>query len=533
MRNRSLIVFAAIIFLPLKVYLANDGDTTEVQQYLKLGNNKLSSKVLATVGDMKITAQEFMTSYEYGPAFVKRQKDSPRRYLNFMIYEKLLAQEGYIKGVDRSEELNAILSDIEADLATEELYRRNVWNKINITKEQIKSAAEKDKISLSLKWIYRPELKEIEEDYSKIKNGFPFDSLFVKQFSDSIDYEDRYMETNRFELERKNNLLGRIVDSLRPGEISLPIKTPDGAYIVKLESFSKEMITTESEREKISNDVRRALFKDKADRLSDEYVNKIMTEENPVIKREALNMLKAYLGKKILPEEVFNKWDLLKNIRTSHGDFNPADIGPYLEIRLVELKNGGITIKDFIRWYTTRSPYIKLGTKSHQALYLSVQQAVWRMVRDKLLTDIAYKQKLNNLNEVKLQKKWWKDKLVYSQMKLELAGSIKLTEERIKEYYEKNKRRFTDEKGEVKPFDEAKGDASSELLAYEYTRKLVNSVLGRKERVKIKINEELLDQLPIDIKEDPKAIDVYAVKNGGIFMRQAFPVIDYEWQFWN
>ena len=53
---------------------------------------------MAEVGNIRITAEEFVYSYEFGPAFPKRKEDSKRTYLNYMINEKLLSLYGYEKG---------------------------------------------------------------------------------------------------------------------------------------------------------------------------------------------------------------------------------------------------------------------------------------------------------------------------------------------------------------------------------------------------------------------------------------------------
>ena len=45
--------------------------------------------------------------------------------------------------------------------------------------------------------------------------------------------------------------------------------------------------------------------------------------------------------------------------------------------------------------------------------------------------------------------------------------------------------------------------------------------------------ERALKDLYVDTENDPRAIDVYSVKKGGIFPRPAFPTIDYEWQAWD
>jgi hypothetical protein len=528
--------FLSVLFFPVAALFASGKDSSEVKSFLNIDDSKYGKIIIASVGDMKITAQEFLTSYEFGPAFVKRENNSLRKYLDFMIYEKLLAKEGYSLGVDKSEDLKLILSDIEGDLATEQLYRKTIWNKIKLSNTEIEKGVKKEQVLVSLKWIFKPTLMEIEKDYMAIKNGAPFDSIFNSQFSSSTDstrYEDRSMEITRFKLERQNPLLSGIIDTLKAGQISLPIKTKDGCYIVKLDNESRNMIITESDLEKTKYDVEKVLFKERADSLSNQYVNGLLLSADPVIIRLTFNILKANIAKKILPEEQFLKWDMLKNIRPDYPDFYPENITPYLKNKLVQLKSGYLTLEDFLLWYKTREPYIRFNTKSHQALYESLQQIVWRMLRDKLLTETAYKMKLEKLDEVRLQKKWWQDKLVYSQMKLDIASSIKIDDNSLREYYEKNKIRYKNDKGEIRSFDDAKTDVKNDLYSYEYTKKVVNKVLGLKERVKISINDKALNSLPVDTKEDPKAIEVYTVKQGGTFMRQAFPTIDFEWQYWN
>ncbi|MGE5410708.1 MAG: hypothetical protein ACM3MI_07085, partial [Clostridiales bacterium] len=326
-------LFLSVLFFPVAALFASGNDSSEVKNFLNIDDSKYSSIIIASVGDMKITAQEFLTSYEFGPAFVKRENNSLRKYLDFMIYEKLLAKEGYSLGVDKSEDLRLILSDIEGDLATEQLYRKTIWDKIKISNTEIEKGVKKEQVLVSLKWIFRPTLMEIEKDYMAIKNGAPFDSIFNRQFSsstDSIRYEDRSMEITRFKLERQNPLLSGIIDTLKAGQISLPIKTKDGCYIVKLDNESRNMIITESDLEKTKHDVEKVLFKERADSLSNQYVNSLLLSAGPVIIRLTFNILKANIAKKILTEDQFVKWDILKNIRPDYPDFNPENITPYL-----------------------------------------------------------------------------------------------------------------------------------------------------------------------------------------------------------
>lgn len=531
-RNLYIALFWSL-FSCTSVLIAAGKDSTEIKPYSLWDDKKFSLLPVAQIGPISISAREFILSYEFGPAFTKKSKDSPRRYLEFMIYEKLLALEGYARGIDSLAEVKMLISDIEGDLATEQLYRNRIWNKVNLSKSEIDLAVSQSQIQLQLKWIFNRNRAEISRQKAMLSNGIAFDSLFNAQFCDTIKYEDRYLETTRFKLEQRNPFLAHIIDTIKIGTPSPIIQTPDGFYIVRVENLWLNSVTTQSEFDRLNYDVNNVLFKSKADSASDLFVNSLMLKENPVIQREAFNILKAYIGWKILPQNKFSEFDLLKHLKDKYPDFNAAGIDKFKEMELVSLNSGKIFLKDFLNWYYTRQPYIKLKTDSHQALFASLQSIVWKMTRDFLLVRLALQEKLNRSNEITAEKKWWLDKLVYSKMKLEIAASVKLDSIKIYNYYDQNKHRYLDDKGIVKQFDEIKDDVKNDLYVYEYSKKLLNKVLGLKERTEIKIDNKLLESLPIDHKSDPKAIEVYPVKTGGTFMRQVYPSIDYEWNFWN
>ncbi|MCX6151267.1 MAG: hypothetical protein NTX22_12125 [Ignavibacteriales bacterium] len=520
-----------IIFLICTNYLsAFQIDTTEVKPYDV--NKVLNSAVVSKVGNIEITAEEFLNGYEFGPAFIKRQKDSRERFVEYMSYEKLLALDGYSKRLDTLPDVKLFLTDIKNDLATEQLYRERIWNKIKVDSLEIERAVEKEQIDLQLKWIFKSSFDEIKEQFSLIKNGIPFDSLFVKQFSDSISYGDRYLETTRYKLEKTNPALASVIDSIKLGVPSTPIKTNDGWYIVKIENLWRNVITTESQKNDLKYSIEKYLTKLKADSASDVMVKKLLIENNGIIVRNTFNILKAFLGKKLLAPKVYDEWNLTKNIKVQK-QLELENISEYNDEVLVKTKSGNFTLKNFLDWYTNREPYIHFDLKSHKGLFASLQSVVWRMVRDNILAQLAIKGKYDKDPDVEVQLKWWKDKVVYSKMKLEIANSIKISDDRMKEYYKDNLKKYSDKDGSPKSFDEVKKDVWTDCYVYEYTKKIVNRVLVLKQKHKIKINEDVLKQINVSDEYNPKTIEIYSVKKGGTFVRPVYPTIDFEWQFWN
>ena len=54
-----------------------------------------------------------------------------------MINEKLLALDGYSRGIDNKEDIKSIVTDYENDLATEELFKDDILSKVEISDGEI------------------------------------------------------------------------------------------------------------------------------------------------------------------------------------------------------------------------------------------------------------------------------------------------------------------------------------------------------------------------------------------------------------
>jgi hypothetical protein len=325
--------------------------------------------------------------------------------------------------------------------------------------------------------------------------------------NDSVFEDQRKWDTDLFNLEEKSSMIAGLIKNQKAGSISSPVHGPDGWYIFKIVNIWKEVLPNESELNQLREKSERALQKTKMDSLSDKYVRNIYIDQNPKIIGKTFELLRTYLAKYEVSADKFKEWKLddkvnflQQQIDSLNKDFN--------SLILVEMKHGSYSFKDFIDWFRYRELVIKFNETDFNSFSVSVESYVWRMVRDNSLTKIAFSKGYQNKKSVREQLGWWKDKIVYALVRDEILSSAQLgkTNESFK--------------------------YANKPLSDEANKKLLHKVLALKQKYKIKINKDLLGEIKVENENDPKSIDVYAVKKGGVFPRPAFPSIDILWQNW-
>lgn len=471
-----------------------------------------NESIVAEVGGKKITAEEFFYSYEFGPAFVKKKKDSKKTHLKYMIYEKLIAMKGYENEIFKDEEVSSLYNDIEADLATEAMFKDEILNTIEISELEIDTLMKSKQIELELRWLFADSFEGIKNYLKALKKGVSFDSLFNTQINDTVTLDMRKMKTTLYSLRKNNPLLAGIIDTLKAGSYSAPIHVENQWYVVKLENVWTNVFTTETEYNKLKYEAREALLKIKMDQKSNQFVDNLLKKENPVIKRNAFDLLTAYLGKFVLPKEKYDEWELdgkletvLKKMDLKRGDNYPGII-------LVKGKRLSFFLDEFIKWYRNRSLYIKINKDNLLSFSRSLEGLIWRMVRDKMLTNRAGTKGYFENKWVRLQSGWWRDKIAFSAMRKKLEKSILL---------ENNEFSY-----------ETKNNGNNRKQSEELTKKMLRTISEAKKEFKVVVNYNLLEKVRVSESGNKKAIDFYFVKKGGLIPRPAYPTIDAGWASW-
>jgi hypothetical protein len=492
--------------------------------YLEAQND---SSIVATVGSYQISSYDLLTSYEFGPAFVKRRRDPLREHLKYMIYERLLALEAERNGLNTAGFVQERIKALEEDGAVEQLYKQDILSQVKLSEKQIAKDTRKAKIAISLRWIFKPTKSEVEQTKKMIVAGAPFDSLYALQFDSTVNADSRSLETTLLKLEQDNEELSKTVSTMSVGNISQPVQGKDGYYIFRLDKALQNPITTESEYTELKNQAIEIRTKLIADGLADQYVKNIMRQHTPVIKAEGFNILRAYLADKGLSRDTKVKWDIPSVFWTEAGPQPIRNSGKYLSRPLVTFGSRTMTIRDYAQWYDIRQ--FQFDTRSLEAFNSSVKKTIWKVVQNKLLSEEAYRRGLDRLPFVANETKKWEAKLLYLSQRATLARTINASDSVLKIYYSAHKKLYRNAQGKPMDFAPVRESVKSDYFSSEELLLLVKTIESLKQKYPVTINEELLQRLSRKTESDPRAIEIIFYKPGGTFPRVAFPTIDEAW----
>ena len=522
----------AFVLLAFPLMLFGRGPGGRDALLMPAEDSSYAGKIVARVGPKVITGKEFLLAYDFGPAFPKREKDSKRRFLQFMINEKLLALDAQEHGGNARPSVIRSVAEIDHDLATEELYRQDVLGKVHISRQEMEEAVTAQRIHYSLRWIYAPTRDRIEEVKNGLAAGRPFDSLYHASLVNPAQADDRSWQTTRFKLMTTRPGVAGVVDTMKPGRTSVPVEGPDGWYIFSLDNISFDAITTESDAAQQLHRASEVLTQHKADSLSDIYVDKLMREHAPVIERRTFAILCAFLGQAWLPQDLRTSMLTVLPVDREIAVAAAANPSPYASDKLVTMSDRAVTLGRFLAWYNARSTLVKLSTTSGRAFQESLERLIWQMVRDGLLIERAERRHLDKLAIVKEQKGWWTDKILYASEKQALSESIAVKDSLLSVYFVAHRARYAHAKGDTVTFRGAADEVRRDFVSEKMTSVLFHRLVELRRKYQVTFDEDVLASLPVDSANDPKAIDVYVAKKGGTFPHPAFPTIDDDWQTW-
>ena len=113
---------------------------------------------VARAGNVYISTDEFVKRFEMLPGLFRhpggRLEEDKLVFLYSLIGEKLLAQEALARKLDTNTAFRASLGEIRTMLARDELYRREISNKVSVSRSEIREGIARARKELIVSYLF-------------------------------------------------------------------------------------------------------------------------------------------------------------------------------------------------------------------------------------------------------------------------------------------------------------------------------------------------------------------------------------------
>lgn len=437
--------------------------------------------LLATVNERGITVDDFIREGLNIPerrvlnigASLKNYK-KPQDILDLLIEMDIMVQEATEKGLDKTERyIKRKRFEVEKQ-SRWELYYREINTAIDVSEEETRLEFLRKNQQLMVYHLFSTDENGINIIQSRLEAGENFATVAKSIFSDTVLASnggnlgwikwgewDIYFEEAAWKLKR--------------GEISEPIKSTFGWHIIKVDDRIQNIFITEQDYSANITTLMEEVLRRKAEKYSNEFLNRLMLKKKPKIVKETFYSMTSFISE----VKSRNKIDLpvlranvdpelialIEEFATRRGDI------------LVSWNGGELTVNDFLddMKFNRSKEFNVTGA-------LSLNRAIWRWLRDRLLAEEAISKGYHNSKRVTNEINYWHQNQMMNDLFLSEIKSTKISEAEMAEYYEKNNEKYysepmvnvkeiliSDEKTALELLQKIENGADFSILANEYS----------------------------------------------------------------
>jgi hypothetical protein len=396
--------------------------------------------VVAQVGDRVITVGDFRKNYECGLPHLKSGPDRKMSYLDYMIKENLLSQEGFKLGLNRSSRVQRLEEDLKNELLVEELFTKEVKDKIKVSPEEIKQAIQKSKVSWKLRYWYEPNKTYADRVCTAMRQrGYTAVVDEILGSNPELNLKPKDFETGYLtDLDTSDELLAAI-ESLPMGEISDPILMDGVYYIFQVTDIQRKPLTDYELTER-ADSYRQVLFYRKLNKAATQYVSSIMTPLNLKTKGEPFRCLAdaIYEWSKLDSLQHSSLRQAIENATAEQKALYAAR--ELLGQRLATFGKEGWTVAEFLDRFNPMK--LKKSFNDRNRLRSALNDEIAMSVRDHVLVDMAKSKKLERSDNVQNTLREWREKWVFEECRKNYSRSIQIGDEDLHRYFNQYSDRY-------------------------------------------------------------------------------------------
>ncbi|PAP75365.1 hypothetical protein [Rubrivirga marina] len=473
--------------------------------------------VVATVGEEAILAADFARSFELGFPHLKRGPDPRRAYLDHMVAEALLAQEGYRLRLDTTAAVRGQLADLEDELLVEQVFEREVNRRVSVSDAEVQQVLQEDAVRVRLRYIPAGTLDEARSVRATAE-AEGFDAALARQLAARADVElqpEDFVTPFLSPAELPAPVLDAIRD-LPVGTPSAPIAAGGQYLVVEVADVQREPVGLDAEAR---TRARQTLEQQRAKALAREYVTGRMEPVGLTLKGGAFRALTDALWEWV-PTLAAPPLSLASALAT-----DPSPAADAVRARLGDVVattvDGELTAGDLLRRYPSRR--YPLSTDSRDAFQGSLYDAVGLTLRDEAFTRQARAQGWDEMPEVAADLRRWRDKWVYQAMVDYVADTTTVSDADVAAYRQRHEAYYD---GLGLGSEALAAEVRADARRAKARGSLPRVVAALRERYPVAVDAEALAAaVPDDVVTPGLPVMLYKAHTG----RPLYPIADPAW----
>lgn len=402
---------------------------------LVTGCNKSNEKVIAEVGDYKITVAEFeelTRGINANFRTAEEEFEGKSKMLDSLVIQRMLVQAAYDHGLDKAEEVAQAVLVNKDKFLLDILYKEHVEKKSDVTEAEVKDFYNKLENRRRVSHILVSIKDTADALLQRLAGGASFEQL-------AYDYsEDPNAKRNRGDLGYLvYGALATVPEfedaafALELNEVSPPVKSRYGYHIIRVTDITPNDMRGEYEKNKeaLQNQLKGA----KQSKLTVTYMDGIREKYPITIDTSTI----AYVLRKrddLYPPEV------LRQLPTNDFDDTQLDRNER-ELVLATWEGGQVTLYDYLTLSRRQPAMYRPSLNQYDSLKLAVFQAklsdilVYEAGKEGLENDEDFKHKLGLFKELTMADVMRNDSIMNAKVP---------TEEEMRQYYDSHVQDYTD-----------------------------------------------------------------------------------------
>lgn len=478
-------------------------------------HESLDDIIIAKVGDRIISAGEFKSSFEFSFAPFRTGSNPREVYLNYMIKELLISNEGFSQGFNNSQYVKSRYKNRLNNNLLQSFYAKYVHGKVNIPDKEIEEATKRATIKFRLMIWPVPSLEDGNNAYREAsKSGL--EDYVEKQITklEIKNVDKKYFETDWLDfLDLRPELLAEI-QNLEMGKTSTPIPYNGGYALFQLLGINREPIKSDelkygARRKKI----RARLFNIESDKIIHNLMDSVLTPLDVRAKNKTIDQIVEPLYSWVragIPEYGTIVQNLKEASDTSQSYI--LELKKLLPELLVTTINEKITVEDYFNYMNYHRRIINLS-QSPLDMKNRLVTEIGNMIKNNTFISIAEKENFQDSIRIVRDMKLWEQKWTYDSYRKYLVDNIEIAEDEMKSYFKDRWKELSIAEVDSTRFYHYENDVYNVLLFEKQTELLDKELAELKERYPVWINEEALNNLELSDGPQTMETSLFATKN--------------------